>query len=329
MRNIIVIIISLFLLGCTDNEQFRVNGTIDGNANLTLRVAYYADGAYHTQVTAVREGKFEFYGSSKQPAVVEILDYDYRPMMRLYAMNGETFEIEYDRAHPLSANIRGNEVCERWSKFLADNEDKLKVSADSANAVIARYVSENPSDIVSTLLMVTAYDNTRDAVAADSIMSLIDPQARPSSLTESGNFMMQRMISEAVNDTIEPLRYAGLGDSIHVFEFSGHKLNLLAFSRWGKYRDDSIMPRLEKLSKLKNLNVVEIDVDPNGTSLMRRSDTLAWKVGRMPGGLVAKGIDRLGIPSSPYFIVADSAGVQMFRTPSAGEAAAYVSDMLK
>jgi len=329
MRNIFVLIISLLLLGCTDNEQFRVNGTIEGNPNLTLRVAYYADGAYHTQVTAAREGKFEFYGSSKQPALVEILDYDYRPMMRLYAMNGETFDIEYDRAHPLSAKIRGNEVCERWSKFLADNEEKLKLSADSANSVIARYVAENPSDIVSTLLMVTAYDNTRDAVEADSIMSLIDPQVRPSSLTESGNFMMQRMISEAVTDTIAPLHYAGMGDSVRVFEFSEHKVNLLAFSRWGKYRDDSIMPRLEKLGKLKKLNVIELDVDPKGMSVMRRSDTLAWEVGLMPGGLVAKGIDRLGIPSSPYFIVADSAGVQLYRTSSVGEAAAYVEDILK
>jgi len=328
MRNILVIIISLFLLGCTDNEQFRVNGTIEGNPTMTLRVGYYADGVYSTQITAAREGKFEFFGKAKQPTVVEILDYDYRPLMRLYASNGETFEIEYDRARPYAAKIRGNDVSERWSKFLADNEAAFMSSADSANAVIARYVAEHPSDIVSTLLMTTAY-NSRDAVAADSIMGIIEPQARPSSLTESGSYMMQRLISEAANDTIEPLRYAGRMDSARVFDFSEHRVNLLAFSRWGKYRDDSIMPRLEKLSKVKNLNVLEIDVDPNSTSMIRRSDTLAWMVGRMPGGLTARGIERLGIPSEPYFIVADSAGAQLLRTPSAGEATDYVLKLLK
>lgn len=329
MRNIIVFIISLFLIACTDNEQFRVNGTIEGKPNLTLRVAYYADGAYRTQVTAAREGKFEFFGSSKQPTLVEILDYDYRPLMRLYGGNGETFEIEYDRAHPLSAKISGNEVCERWSAFLADNEQVLMASPESANKTIADYVAAHPSDVVSTLLMATAYDYTIDAVAADSIMALIDPQARPSSLTESGNFMMQRMISEAVNDTIGPLRYVGRGDTVRIFDFPGRRLNLLAFSRWGKYRDDSIMPRLEKLSKLKNLRVIELDVDPKGTSQMRRSDTLAWTVGRMPGGIVAKEVDRLGIPSEPYFIVADSAGAQLLRTPYAGVAEDFVKKNLK
>lgn len=329
MRNFIALIFSLLLLGCTDNEQFRVNGTIEGNPNLTLRVAYYADGAYHTLVTAAREGKFEFYGSSKQPTMVEILDYDYRPLMRLYASNGETFEIEYDRSHPLSAKISGNEVSERWSKFLSDNEEALTASPESANEAIAAYVAANPSDVVSTLLMTTAYDYTYDAVAADSIMALIDPQARPSALTESGNFMMQRMISEAVNDTIGPLHYAVRGDSVRILDFSDDKVNFLAFSRWGKFRDDSIMPRLEKLSKLKNLRVLELDVDPKGTSQMRRSDTLAWVVGLLPGGLAARGVDRLGIPSEPYFIVADSAGVQLLRTPSPGEAEEYVKKILK
>ena len=329
MRNFIALIFSLLLLGCTDNEQFRVNGTIEGNPNLTLRVAYYADGAYHTLVTAAREGKFEFYGSSKQPTMVEILDYDYRPLMRLYASNGETFEIEYDRSHPLSAKISGNEVSERWSKFLSDNEEALMASPESANEAIAAYVAANPSDVVSTLLMTTAYDYTYDAVAADSIMALIDPQARPSALTESGNFMMQRMISEAVNDTIGPIHYAVRGDSVRILDFSDDKVNFLAFSRWGKFRDDSIMPRLEKLSKLKNLRVLELDVDPKGTSQMRRSDTLAWVVGLLPGGLAARGVDRLGIPSEPYFIVADSAGVQLLRTPSPGEAEEYVKKILK
>lgn len=329
MRTLIALISILLLLGCTDNEQFRVNGTIEGNPNLTLRVAYYADGAYHTQVTAAREGKFEFYGSSKQPTIVEIFDYDYRPLMRLYGSNGETFEIEYDRSHPFSSRISGNEVSERWSKFLSDNEQTLMSSAEAANEVIAGYVAANPSDVVSTLLMVTSYDYTLDAVAADSIMSLIDPQARPSALTESGTFMMQRMISDAANDTIEPLRYASMGDSVRILDFSDNRVNLLAFSRWGKYRDDSIMPCLEKLSKLKNLGVFELDVDPKGTSVMRRSDTLAWNVGRIPGGLVAKGVERLGIPTEPYFIVADSAGAQLLRTRSPGEAAEYVKKLLK
>lgn len=324
MKYYLVIIMALLLAACTDNEQFRVNGVIEGKPTLNLRIGYYADGAYQTQITAAREGKFEFFGSSKQPTLVEIFDYDYRPLARLYASNGETFEIELNRDKPLDARITGNDVTERWSKFLRENQSVLKGEPDSANAVIARYVASHPADIVSTLLMVTAYDASKDAAAADSVLSLIELQARPSALTESFNYMLQRLVTDEAADTIAPFRYADRVDSVKIFDPANKALNLLVFATGDKFRDDSIVPVLGNIAKRKNIQILEIDLEPYTNTLKGRSDTLAWKVGRVPGGLAGAGIEHLGIPSQPYFIVTDSAGAQLLRTPSPGKAKAMI-----
>lgn len=329
MRYILLFALALVLTCCTDNEQFRVNGVIEGNPTINLRVAYYADGAYQTQITAAREGKFEFYGSSKQPTLVEVLDYDYRPLFRLYASNGETFEIKIDRNNPLGATISGNDVSERWSAFLRDNQQALSSTPAAANEAIARYVSSHPSDIVSTLLMVTAYNAKSNAVAADSILGLISPQARPSMLTESFNFMIQRLITNETGDTIHRLRYADRNDSVKVFDTSAKDYSLIALSRNGSLRDDSIIPVLSKLLKYKNVQTIELDLEPYANSLRGRSDTLKWKIGRIPGGLAGDGIEQLGIPSEPYFIVTDSAGAQLMRTPSPGKAYNFIKKALK
>lgn len=324
MKYYFVLIAAILLAACTDNEQFRVNGVIEGNPTLNLRVGYYAEGAYQTQITAAREGKFEFFGSSKQPTLVEVLDYEYRPLARLYATNGETFEIELDRDKPLDARITGNDITERWSKFLRDNQEALRGPADSANAVIAHYVAAHPSDIVSTLLMVTAYNAADDAAAADSVLSLIEPQARPSTLTESFNYMLQRLVTDEAADTIAPFRYADRADSSKIFDPADKALSLIAFATGGKFRDDSIVPSLAKIAGRKNIQILEIDLEPYANTLKGRSDTLDWQVGRIPGGLAGAGVEHLGIPSEPYFIVTDSAGAQLLRTPSPGKAKALI-----
>lgn len=324
MKYYLVIIAAILLTACTDNEQFRVNGVIEGNPTLNLRVGYYAEGAYQTQITAAREGKFEFFGSSKQPTLVEVLDYEYRPLARLYATNGETFEIELNRDKPLDARITGNDITERWSKFLRDNQDALKGPADSANAVIARYVASHPADIVSTLLMVTAYNAADDAAAADSVLSLIEPQARPSTLTESFNYMLQRLVTDEAADTIAPLRYADRADSAKIFDPADKALSLIAFATGGKFRDDSIGAvagqnrRAQKHTDTRN-RPRAICKYPQGALRHARLAGRAYT-----GGLAGAGVEHLGIPAEPYFIVTDSAGAQLLRTPSPGKAKALI-----
>ena len=104
----------------------------------------------------------------------------FRPMGRVYASNGDRIECHLTRNAPEKIQVSGNEISERWAKFLNDNADRL--TSAGGNDAIEEYVRKNPSDIVSTLLMLTSYDASSDALRADSIMSSINPEMRPSLL---------------------------------------------------------------------------------------------------------------------------------------------------
>lgn len=232
MRILSVLLICLMAFtfaGCSDNEQFRVNGTIAGKQSINLRVGYYADGSYQTLVTASREGKFEFFGSSRQPTLVEIFDNDWRPLARLYATNGETFDIELDRDKPYDIKISGNEVSERWSRFLNENSAVMSAGGESANSAIASYIASNPADVVSTLLLVTTYNASHSPVMADSLMSMIEPSARPSTLTEAFNYNYQRLVTSEALGAPE-LLYIDARDSLRTFDASGAPLSMLVVS---------------------------------------------------------------------------------------------------
>ncbi|MDE6208043.1 MAG: hypothetical protein K2M55_09570 [Muribaculaceae bacterium] len=307
----------LLVAACTDTEQFRVNGTIDGNATMNLRVTYYADGAYRQLITAAREGKFEFFGRSSHPTLVDIYDYDNHLLARLYAANGETFEVAVDRSRKLGAEISGNEVSERLARVYRDSADVFTADAVRANAAVASYVAAHPSDVVSTLLMLTVFDASAAPLYADSLMASIDHDARPTAIVEGYNFLLQRLVSEEATGAVTPFRYAMRGDSTAFFRPEDRPLSLLVFDRSGDYRSDSVAPALNRLARrhAKSLTILELDQEPYGSLVSVQPDTLRWTIARVPGGVAGQGIGRLGIPSEPYFIVCDSIGSQLYRGP--------------
>lgn len=323
----------LLFAGCTDTEQFRVNGTIEGKPTMNMRVGYYADGVYHTLITAARDGEFEFFGASRQPTVVEILDYDYRPMGRLYVGNGQTVECRLTRGNPYVIEAEGNDVTNRWTAFLRTNADSLIRGGAAANNVIDRYIRSNPDNIVSTLLLMTSYDSSLNPAMADSLLASITPQARPSFLTEAYNFMLQRLVSETVEADVLPIKYLDLKDSIRTFRPSARPLSLLAVSDSRSKRADSIVPVLRRMESraASRLGILDMIVEGEKSQWRRVAapDSAKWEQGWTPGGIASVGIDRLGISALPYFIICDSTGRQLLRTPSAGRAAAYADSLLK
>lgn len=322
----------IFAAACTDNEQFRINGTIDSNTSTNIIVAYRSNGAYRSEMCAVREGKFEFFASSSQPALVEIFDHNFRAIARLYAANGETFEIAVNSAEPFLSKVSGNDISERYGAFINQNAAALARGGKDANDAIADYVGRHTNDIVSTLLLITQYDASTDAHRADSLMSLIEPAARPSALTESNNYMMQRLVASTATGKIGSLRYCDHNDSSRVLMPSQAKATLIAFDRSGDFRVDSTVPALDRLVRRfkKNINILEIDLEPYGSTVRNKvADSCRWTLGRVPGGLASTALDTLGIPFEPYFIVTDSTGQQVYRGGQAATAAAVAANILQ
>lgn len=326
----IFIFLLLIAAACSDTEQFRVNGKIKGNPTMNLRAVYYSDGAYRSVITAVRNGEFEFYASSSQPTLLEITDYDYKPLGRLYVSNGNAYEINVNQSDIYDVEATGSDINSRWADFLRNNADSLH--ADAAKTVGA-YIGAHPDDIVSTLLLLTTFNSSGNVEMADSLMSLISPEARPSSLTEAYNYMLQRLVTESALGKIDSIRYIDRRDSLMFFDMSKNKCSLLVVSVQSDIRKDSIVPALKKLSenyKSRDLGMLDFSLDSD-TMLWKRSsraDSASWKQGWAPGGLSALGVEKLGVPSVPFFIVCDSTGTQLYRGPYVKGAEKTVRDFL-
>lgn len=334
MKNPLIILAALcigFLASCSDNDRFRVNGTIEGKPTMNLRASYYADGAYRSVITAVRNGEFEFFASASQPALLEITDYDYHSLGRLLVQNGNTYNISIDPADPRAVKASGSEPNERWSAFLRDN--KTDLDAD-ANSTVARYIHANPADIVSTLLLLTEYDSTINPVEADSLLRVIDPKAQPASLTEGYNFMLQRLVSERAFAPVMPFGYFDGADSLKTYNPRDSHLSIIALSNASAPRADSIVPMLRELRRLhkkSELAVLDISLDPDTISWRSstRADSARWTQAWATGGIAAPAVSSLGIPATPYFIVCDSVGTQIYRGPSAAGARAAVDSLVR
>lgn len=139
---------ALLLASCGNDEQFRIEGTIEGEPTMNLRVAYYGNGSLQMAITAAREGKFEFTGSSQQPTIVEILDNDYRPVGRLYAANGDELTCRLDRSNPFNIQVSGSDDARRYADATRDKaETLLRGGWKQRNGIIAQYVADNPGNL--------------------------------------------------------------------------------------------------------------------------------------------------------------------------------------
>lgn len=328
----LICFISPLLSSCGDDETFRVEGSIAGSPTMNLRVAYYGNGGMQMAITAAREGKFEFTGSSQQPTLVEIMDNDYRPIGRLYAVNGDELSCRLNRANPFDITVSGSDIARRYADAMRDKAETMqRGSWSQRNDIIAGYIAANPTDIVSTLLLLTAYDSAHDPFGADSLMTAISPEARPATLTDSYNFLLHRLVSEREGNRVMPIRYVTHADSMTTFNPSQQAYALLALSDKDCGRTDSIVPALRRLSRnlqKGHFTIVDFSLDPD-TIIWHRTikpDSASWRQGWCAAAIASPGIERLAAPSLPYFVVVDSAGSRVFGSPSVLETEKFLSD---
>lgn len=323
----------LAAVACTNNEQFRVNGIIEGKPTLNLRIGYYADGVYRTQITAAREGEFEFFGSARQPAVVDIYDYDYRLLGRLYARNGQTLEVKLARSNPYDISISGDEVSSQWADFLRQNADSLQAGGLISNGVIARYIDSHRDNILSTLLLTTTFDSAIQPELADSLLAMIEPAARPSTLTDGYNYLLQRVVSETASEPVLPVHYLDRDDSVRVFKPSDKAYSIILMSDADSWRADSVVPFIRRIEKEKHkkLALLDLGLDAEFAEWKRITapDSAKWAQAWVPGGVVAASVERLAVPRLPYYVVCDSTGEQLCRTPWASVAEKFLESIAK
>lgn len=329
----IVAVVGLFVSGCGNDETFTISGIVHGAGTQNLRIGYVDNGSVVNDVTVAVDGKFRYEGSASHPVVVDIFSSSRKLIGNVYAENGDAIEGEWNIDKPYDAKVDGNSASGDWAKFLRENSEVFQSgNVDAANDAIGRYVESHRDNVVSTLLMITNYNAAANESRADSLFNLIEPEARPDALVASYRQMTAGINAEMITRKIMPMRlYAG-DDSVVSFRPSLQTLALLCFTE--QQGRGEIVPRLRRLTKdypEKRLRVVDISFasDTSAWRNITRRDSASWDECWAVGSAGNKSIEYLSVPRTPYFIVADSAGMQLYRGSSIEEAERLIDIALK
>lgn len=330
---IISLLVSVVFTGCGGGETFSISGIILGGGTQNLHVCYMSEGTVVDALTVAVDGKFRYEGAVAQPTMVEIFSSGRKLIGRVYVKNGDAIEGEWDIDKYCAAKVDGNSESREWAKFLRENVDALDSKNPSAgNEAIKQYIVSHPDNVVSTLLLITSYDATVNEAGADSLYSLIEPTARPEALVASYRLMISAISADKMTRRMVPLRlYAG-EDSVINYNHIRQSYSLLCFT--GRDGRDSIVKVLRRLTDdypKRRLKVVDISFTPDTTAWHNatRRDSASWDEAWAVGATTNKAIEYLSIPRTPYFIVADSTGTQLFRGSSISQAQALIDSKLK
>lgn len=333
--NLLTLLLAMIMASCGDDSQFRIAGTIEGLGTQNIRLIYYSDGAVRAQTTTVIDGKFSTIGYAPKPTILEIYSSDKALLGRLMVKNGETIECSIDRGNRYKASFEGNSVSSQWGKFLSDNAETLSTGDYTANnELIAKYITANSNNTLSTVLLLTEFYTPENELLADSLLSSIALEARPRDLVDSYASMLAHLNSETARGNVRPMNLYSKGDSLYSYNPSASSFSLLCFSMPDRECRDSIVPQLSALSKkqkTETLKIIDISFAEDTTQWKRsiKKDDATWNQCWALGSVQAKGIDRLAIPRTPYFIVADSAGRQLYRGSSISNASEVLNNNFK
>ncbi len=305
------------------SDKFVIKGSIEGKPSTNIRVIYFTGGNVATGITVANEGSFAFEGYSDDDALIEIYDNEYRLLGRTVARNGDDLELHLNPGDPNALTAKGNATAERWTQFLKDN-----AKAGDRHAAVTAYVTAHRDDPLAALLVMTEIDASGPAAElADSLLSLIAPEARAAGVTAGFNALVDRVSSTTSHAPVAAINYIAPGGRRRLFKPSGARLNLIAVTGHYKGRD-SVVKALRDIPARKGLEVIELSADQDTIVWSRdvRLDSARWTHGWVAGSVSGVALQRLGIPTIPYFIVTNSAGTQLWRGRSASEAARFVKN---
>lgn len=310
---------AVFVCSCADDSHFRVEGTSTGDKNMNLRFAFNSPEGYKSGVVAVRDGSFEFTGVSSRPTVVEFYTHDLSLLGRFYATNGEDYRLTITPGTPRALKAGGNDVSERWTRFLNDYATARGAVLDSAISV---YVGANPDDIVSGLLLNYDYNSSAHPLEADSLLNLLSAQARPDFIMGGYSFVTAQGGDPRALEPIDSIRFLTFADTMSTYRFR-RPVTALIFSTGPQERTDSLLDAIENMHS-RGVKVLDISLAPDTLAWrrdfrredkrtdrpdLRKSRTPGWMAGARAHPLVAM----LRIPRERFIIITDSTGRQIYR----------------
>lgn len=310
------------LTSCDDSTDFTITGTIEGAGMQTVRIIYYARGAVQENTAQAENGKFVITGESPDPTLVTLSMPGSGTLAMFVVSNGDEIKCKIDMNDPLTAEVKGNRTSKALAEFNRDNAELIR-SGDyrTLNGVIADYIRKHPSDMTSTVLLTTRFYTPGYELTADSLLTAIDPSARPAAVIQNFSSMLAAQLTKEVRGEVPAMALYSSTDSIKTYGPNRQAYSLISFVGDNRMSRDSIIPRLRALHTsypIRRLRVMEISMalDSAAWKSSIAGDSARWLQAWAPGTVAGTAIRRLSVPRIPFFVVCDSTGTQLYRGSS-------------
>ena len=327
---LVIMLLGVVMTGCGNDDEFVINCRIKDLGDKGVEMVYFNRGlqrvSFHPD-----DGKVTLRGSSPDLTPVEVFTLDNRLLFTCVAKNGDELEVKLDPSKVGAITIEGNDISEQYAKFISTNAETLVNTRDAAgiNALITKEVTAHPDRISSALILMTMFHAPGYEMLADSLIHILVPEARPSALMKSFAALVGEQVSTSARGNVRGMTFhtgrdtVNGHDTIVRFMPTFHSYGLLVFV--SDRKSDTITNRLNELIKdyhRRRLEIMELSFQSDSATWRRsiRIDSAKWTQAWVPGGNAASQIRNLAVPTTPFFIVTDSLGKQLYRGRSIASA---------
>lgn len=353
-------VLALFTSACIRNE-FTVTVSLPSAINNTYRVVYYAHdkrGGF-TQETAitVAKGHGEMKGITRLPTCVLIFEgSSLSPAAAFYVERGDKIEITGESASPYKWEIKGNDLTDELSEWRLENANLISLNnIEGVNAAVEKYVSANPENPLSALLIALYYDRRFDSVersentgkkgqpgktlsGMEQLIAKLRGKAADESLLNITGRSDMILHEEASRNRTLPNRIILQtdGNGVDTVSLAGGKPSLLLVRRYSADGDyaamDSLKSALRQYRDSARRNIVELYLAADSSSWQNAisHDTLRGAVrARMPREYAEPLLMEAGITRAPWLIVTDGKGKIRYYGPSPAKALATFRSLMR
>lgn len=323
----LVFFTALILGSCSKKRNFTIAGELEDTGTQLVTATYYAAGGIKQVSASSAEGKFLLKCDSPRPTLVTITLSDGTVLGYCIAENGDEITVTGNPADPYKMEISGNGDTERISDWINENSELLH-DGDAAkiNASIAKWVGGHKSSKAATALMVMMYHTEGFEHQADSLMTMLNSDARAPEVVQNFTSVLSSRLGTAETENVPSLNLFNSRDSLIMFSPQGYKMSVLCFMPDNAMARDSVTRRLKTmLANVAGRRVAVVEISTAiDSAAWRRSlsgDSTTWQKTWAPATVASSQLRRLAVGRVPYFIVADSSARQVCRTSSVNVAA--------
>lgn len=315
---------------CCGNH-FSVQGQIAGLGNQNIHVIFASTAGVNDFYTMTKNDRFELKGEAGDWTVVAIFDGQNQPLATLVFNKGDNLKIKGDMTQRHNLRVEGNDLNEEWYQFRAEHASQYRDgNPEGRDTAIEKYVKGNPSNILSTVLLLFDYSQLNNKAKIDRMLAKLEPDAKPSALLTSYTALMGKKRKPVT--TLLPLVLLESKGDFSTYSPTTSQASLLYLWNVDTGHSTAIASMKQLAGSFgSRLQVGDICLEPDSMvwqSIVKR-DATTWRHYWAPEGPLNRQLINLDIRFTPHFVVTDSLGNICYNGNRLHEAEKQVKSLLR